>query len=364
MLDVELGLYLLETVMPTRAAADAWTLFGGYPYGEAFGDVRDDGQRQLIRRGRHYLWNMRRRREWHLAAEAYQAVPEELRGYELKSIDSIPQRRSPSRAAARFDVYDTLLTSPPAFARQPLPIADLGEYQFPVRDRRYSVTFTEDLLSGPDPHPHDLAALPPGGGRPLEVTWRELEGAAAAMDAREADLLPPRDRGHWVDRLDGARLLIRDETSGAFTASGLLRVDRMLHLVGMVGAGKSTMRDILTYWVASQNLRVTIVVGDVAETLAVVERLARLGVSVAPILGHSTRERHIERLHRRTATAGAETMLSHDQPSFTYLSSACPLDAMRGVEAAQPLRIAQAPCVLLYPVERPSAQPAGHQHPR
>lgn len=39
LLDIELALYLREHVMPTRAAADVWTLLGGYPYSEAFGDV-------------------------------------------------------------------------------------------------------------------------------------------------------------------------------------------------------------------------------------------------------------------------------------------------------------------------------------
>jgi hypothetical protein len=126
-----------------------------------------------------------------------------------------------------------------------------------------------------------------------------------------------------------------------------------LNLVGMVGAGKSTIRDILAYWVATQTgRRVTIVVGDVAETQAVVDQLTQLGVSAAPILGHSTRERNIERLHRRTATAGAPTMLAHDQPAFAYLSSACPLDALRGLEAPRPLRIGEAPCLSLYPVAR------------
>jgi hypothetical protein len=98
LLDVELGLYLLETVMPARTAADAWTLLGGYPYSEAFGDVCTDAQRLRIRRARHYLWDMRRRREWRLAVEAYSTVPPELRGYDVKGLDAVPEPRSPTRA--------------------------------------------------------------------------------------------------------------------------------------------------------------------------------------------------------------------------------------------------------------------------
>ncbi|WP_329584610.1 signal recognition particle [Kitasatospora sp. NBC_01250] len=356
LLDVECGLHLLTSVIPTRPASDAWTLFGGYPYSEAFGDVRTDAQRLKIQRARHYLWDMRRRRAWREAVQRYLQVPQELRGYDLASLDSVPERRSPARAAKRFAVYEQLLTSPPSFERKPLPLAQAGEYWFRVRDRRHSVTFTSDLVPGPDPRPHDLDSLPPEAGRLLEVTWTELEDAAAEMDTIEA-AAPTGKLHEWAKRLGRVKLLVRDEAAGEFTTSTVLRIDKLLNLVGMVGAGKSTVRDILAFWAATRTgRRITIVVGDVAETLTVVEQFNRLGVTAAPILGHSTRERNIQRLHRRTATAGAATMLAHDSPGFSYLSSACPLDALRGLEATQPLRIGEAPCLSLYPVAKTNAQ--------
>ncbi|WP_414944834.1 hypothetical protein [Amycolatopsis sp. cmx-11-32] len=354
MLDVELGLYLLCSATPGHTAQDAWTLFGGYPYSEVFGAQTADTALRVMR-GRHYLWDMRRRREWIRAVEAYLRVPEELRGYRLTGIDSTPEQREPSRAADRFDVYEALLTTPPSFARQPLPLAGPGEYEFYVRDRRYSVAFPPELLADiPAPVGHDLNGLPPCGGAPMEVTWAELEDAAAKMDAIEQNL--PGKSNHWAHRLGRVQLLIRDDARGEFAApeDERLRVDRMMNLVGMVGAGKSTLRDILAFWAATETgRRITIVVGDVAETLAIVNQFTRLGVDAAPVLGHSTRERNLERLHRRMASAGAETMLGHDHPSFDYLSSACPLDALRGLEARQPLRIAEAPCNALYPVQHP-----------
>lgn len=353
MLDVELGLYLLGKVMPKRAAADGWTLFGGYPYGEVFGDVDTDAQRLMIQRGRHYLWGMRRRRTWRLALEVYLTVPQGLRGYDLETLESVPQQREPSRADTRFDVYEQLLTSAPAFQRSPLPIAQVGEYWFPVRDRRLSVTFESDLVPRTQARPHDLATLPPGRGRPIEPTWQELSDAAARMDQIECGADPQAKHNDWAHRLGRVKLLVRDEARGRYTDSGTLRVDGLLNLVGMVGAGKSTLRDILTFWAATERgLRTTIVVGDVAETLAVVDLFNRLGVKAAPILGHTTREQHIRRLHRRLATGGAPTMLDHEHPGFTYANSACPLDALRGLDAARPLRIGEAPCVLLYPADK------------
>ncbi|MFD5878842.1 pPIWI_RE_Z domain-containing protein [Streptomyces yangpuensis] len=351
LLDVELGLYLLESAMPSRTAADTWPLLGGYPYSEAFGDVHTDEQRLRILRARHYLWDLRRGRAWREQVTAYMSVPQQLRGYDLDSLESRPRRRTPARAAQRFQVFEELLTSAPEFATQEVATAAAGEYTFRVQDRVHSVEFTEDLLTDTLPRSHALDALTAGRGDPVEVTWEDLEKAAMAMDAIEA-LAPDGPRSGWARRLRRVRLLVRDDELGRFVEQGRLRIDRLLHMVGMVGAGKSTIRDILTFHVVSRppGLRVTIVVGDVAETLAVVEQFDRLGIRAAPVLGHSTRERNISRLHRRTATAGAATMLGHDHPGFAHLSSACPVDVLRGLEARRPLGIREAPCLGLYTV--------------
>ncbi|QCD59336.1 signal recognition particle [Streptomyces hawaiiensis] len=352
LLDVELGLYLLQSVTPTRAAIDVWPLLGGYPYSEAFGDVRSDEQRLRILRARHHLWDLRRGRAWTEALTAYLEVPQQLRGYDLDDPHSAPCRRQPSRAARRFYVFEELLNQAPEFATRSLPLAEAGEYTFRAQDRVHSVEFPQDLLTGMVPRVHALDALPGGQGEPIDVTWAELEKAAEAMDCAEAASA----NGHgndWARRLRRVKLLVRDDELGRFTRKGRLRIDRLLHMVGMVGAGKSTIRDILTYHLVTQSpRRVTIVVGDVAETLAVVEQFHRLGVPAAPILGYSTRERNISRLHRRTATAGAATMLGHDHSGFTYLSSACPVDVLRGLEARRPLGIREAPCLGLYTVPK------------
>ncbi|MFI5831697.1 signal recognition particle [Streptomyces sp. NPDC051578] len=348
LLDVELGLYLLQSVAPTRAALDVWPLLGGYPHSEALGDVRSDEQRLRILRARHHLWVLRRGHAWSEALESYLRVPQQLRGYDLESVDAVPRRRVPARAARRFEVFEELLTTGPEFATRRVPLAGSGEHTFRAQDRLHSVEITDDLLLGALPRSHALNAAPAGRGEPVDVTWEELESAAAAMDAKEEVI--GGSRSGWRGRLSRVRLLVRDEALGRFTRGERLRIDQLLHLVGMVGAGKSTLRDILTYHLVTRtSRRVTLVVGDVAETLAVVELFKRLGVAAAPILGHSTRERNIGRLHRRTAVAGADTMLGHDHPGFAYLSSACPVDVLRGMEARRPLGIREAPCLGLYP---------------
>jgi hypothetical protein len=124
-------MYLLRSMMPEYTARDAWTLFGGYPDYETFGSGAVDAPLRVMR-GRHYLWDMRRRREWLLAVETYLQAPRgAARGYMLDALDDAPVPREPSRAARRFEVYETLLTTSPAF--RPLATATCGAGEVQVR---------------------------------------------------------------------------------------------------------------------------------------------------------------------------------------------------------------------------------------
>lgn len=360
LLDVELAIYLGTQVMPSRPVGDLWTLLSGYPYEQAFGDVRGTTGQLMIRRGRHFLWDRSRRYIWHNALHAYLEVDITLRGYTFATIDDLPEPLQPSRAHDRDDVYRRLLSEAPPMEHRELPIAGPGDHLFYVRDQRHSVDIPADLINLKPLIGHDLAALPPGRGAPVVVSVDELKAAAAAMDALEAEAAvtdeaqgrTPGKPNQWVMRLNRVELLMRDEDAGAFLPDTQLRIDRLMNMVGMVGAGKSTIRDILAYALASREdpadrRQTTIVVGDVAEVLTITEQFRRLGITAAPILGKSTLERNIQRLHRRSESA-TRTMLNHDHPGFADLSSACPLDALRGFEARRALSINAAPCTALH----------------
>jgi hypothetical protein len=221
LLDVELGLYLLQDVTPTRTAADVWPLLGGYPYSEVFGDVRSDEQRLRVLRARHYLWDMRRRHAWSEALIDYLKVPQHLRGYDIDGPGSVPRRREPSRAARRFEIFEELLSTAPRFATRSIPFAEEGEHTFRVQDRTHSVVFDEELLTDTLPRAHALDAPPAGLGEPIDVTWEELEKAAGEMDAVEATV-PEGPHNGWAGRLRRVKLLVRDTELGRFTQQGRL----------------------------------------------------------------------------------------------------------------------------------------------
>ena len=185
----------------------------------------------------------------------------------------------------------------------------------------------------------------------------ELAETARWMDeTEERHGLRP---GSWSQRLRDMRLDTVSPDGLSFLPSTALTLSRLLHLVGMVGSGKSTLMTLIAVWGARKGLRTTLVVGDVAEQLTLSALFRDLGLPAAPVLGATTREQHAGRLHRRLAARGQGSLLTHDDPGFDYLSTACVVDALRGLEATEPLRYADAPCTSLHPAASEPAASGG-----
>ncbi len=347
LLRVELGLYLLERLCPGEPAIAAWTLLGGYPF--ALAQERTAERERILKVARHLLWPLRRPRTWERALRLYASFPTEVRGYRLTDIHTTAVREKVSVLAERWELYEKALTSAPRFYRRPrLALARPGRsYRFPQGKLITSVRLPRHLpVTTARPH---VLVPSPGTAEPIETTLAQLKATAEWMDRK---LLVTDPRKSWVQRVRRIELDVLDSARSAFGSLGekdTLSVSGLFHLVGMVGAGKSTLRDVLTVETVRQGRRVTIVVGDVAEQMRLVELFRRLELKVAPVLGTSTRTRNIQRMHRRLTSAGAGSLLSHEARQFTYLSTACPLDALRGREALEPLDIADSPCTRLYP---------------
>jgi hypothetical protein len=356
MAQVELGFHLMLDVLPKGTAGDVWTVLGGMPYAEVFNSELTDEQRHRIACARHYLGPLRRRHVWRRQVSRYLSIPEEFRGYDLNDVDDRPKRRAAlAQAAGRFELYDGVLSALPDLVQAPLPIAGAGEHRFRVGDRHYSVNLPEALAASAAPRRYIFGQSKAGEGKPIVVSGKDLLAAAMAMDEAEQSL-PETQQRRWVQSLGDVQ--VATAFGGfVFDEDWEFTIADLFHLVGMVGAGKSTISFLLTYHcVVHLGLKVTIVVGDVAESLkatAIFNRLAHPKVRAAPIIGRTTRERHIHRLHRRQHGGGAASMLEHRDSAFDYLSSACMIDALRGFEGVTPLRLYEAPCTSLTPVTAP-----------
>ncbi|MEU7226766.1 hypothetical protein [Streptomyces chrestomyceticus] len=336
---VEVGLRLQGKLMPGSPAAHAWTLFSGYPFATAWGAPLPPDGEAMLRAARYSLWTLRRRRAWREALERYQRHARLLRGFDVSDPDRPAVRQEVAVAGRRWSDYDDLLRCAPPLAGELLRVAGTGPHAFPIGHALAVV----DLPSVPSVPliAHDVDMLPTGNGEPLTFSLAELEATAAEMDAVQ--------HCDWVGRL--RRLSLSTRTEDGFKRSDSFAVDRIQHLLGIVGAGKSTLRDIITVHLAKRDRRVTVVVDNVAEVFRLVElyNIHADGVA-APVLGAAGRERHAQRLHRRLTGRGEHRILAHDDPAFAYLGTSCPLNTLRcDTSGKEILGYGEAPCVRLRP---------------
>ncbi|GGZ29104.1 hypothetical protein GCM10010387_22990 [Streptomyces inusitatus] len=344
---IELALRLLQHLAPLRPARDAWVLLGGYPFARAAGIKIGKREETMLAAARHRLWTLRRHRLWQQYLEIYRQLPQRLRGYRITDGDGPFRQVEPAVAAWRFEKYDAALDEIPAFAPRRLKLAGAGRHAFVDRNGPTKVTIPAELIGDPAPgHPLNTNGDGRGDSGPLTIPLDQLAATARWMDQRID--------GDWLDRWNGLELAVRD--GDGFRDGGDLLLDELLHLVGMVGAGKSTLMILIAVWAAtrgepegSRALRTTLVVGDVAEQLRLVDTFRSLELRAVPVLGPTTRETHVQRLHRRLASQGERNLLLHDGPGFDDLSTVCVVDALLDT-TAEPLRYADGPCSGLHPL--------------
>ncbi|MER5766614.1 hypothetical protein [Streptomyces sp. NPDC001985] len=358
---VEIGLHLQHRLMPGSPAAHAWVLFSGYPFAAARGVPLPPDTDTVLRVARHSLWTLRRRRAWHEALERYQRFDRSLRAFDVPDQSRPAERCAVSVAPGRLDDYDDLLRLAPPLAGARPRVAGPGPHAFPVS--RTLATVELPPVPAVPLIAHDLDALPPGKGEPLTFSLTELRRTAERMDARDAG--DSRRCRHWAARL--AELTLTTRTADGFEPSDTLTVDRIQHLLGIVGAGKSTLRDIITVHLATVRAkRVTVVVADVVDVLRLVELYnVYTDGAAAPVIGASGRERHAQRLHRRLAGRGEHRLLAHDDPAFAHLGTSCVLNTLsRGGPGQEPLSFGEAPCTRLRPPSGPGRGPGAPEWQR
>ena len=331
-LQIELAMCLAETVAPGETVDVVPGLLAGYP-------IRP-GHERAIAVGRTLLPALKNPHAWDNALTEYLRVPEHVRGYAV--LERVSRRLSVSTASQRFEIYAQTLSTPLPHRKESRPVAGSGTWLLRTRTGRSSVRIPEDLAQSVPPAAASHQILPEGRAsvRAIDVGWSELVETARWMDAQSNR--PGSASRNWALSLARVRLELFDSGSNAFLACDRLRVDRLLHMVGMVSSGKSTLMDILAVWAARSGRRITLVVGDVVSAVRRSTMFRSLGLRAAPILGRSNRRRHAERLHQILASEGRASLLDAQDPAFDFLSTACAVDGLR--DHQRPFETGDHPC--------------------
>jgi hypothetical protein len=100
-----------------------------------------------------------------------------------------------------------------------------------------------------------------------------------------------------------------------------LTISQVVNIVGMVGAGKSTLIKVLAFWCHRNGYRMTIVVDTVAEVLNLQKYLSAFDVTASPLIGRTERLKYINQV----AQPDEFSLPSCFSP---YLTPACLIDGM------------------------------------
>jgi pPIWI RE three-gene island domain Z len=349
LLEVELALELLLALDVTANPNGVWHWLTGLFNDSGF----SDGARRQLHNARLMLVAYRAPHRWQRDFERYCQLASELRGFEI--VAGVVQRKSVRIASDRFSVYQDTLNSPPPHAKRSLEVAKAGTYQFWVKRKLRTVRFTDDVIANALMSPlvqHD--ATPCQHRNALEVTWTALLDTAAWMDQR-LDAGGFHKQTNYLERL--RKVHLESVQGGHLRSTDRLRVQDVAHWVGTLGAGKSTLMDVLAAHVAKFEGHVTLVVGDVVSALEKAVLFGRLGLPSAPILGASNRVQHINKLQRALEQAGNA---SREAPreAWRWLSTACPLEAL--LNSGEALPIADRPCTRLLQEDENPDQPKSY----
>ena len=345
LLDVELVLTLMTAYFPGEDPALAWTILSGQQY-PAIQLLPPEGKR-AVAVARHRLSWVSGRESWERSLRLYSTLPSpyplylvhEGRISETQTV-VLPERK---------DAYAQALRSAPTR---------------PVRAARYAEPGWYRFYEGRTPHEVEIPARATQAARqpvavpdlkghsarqPIVVSLEDLQVEAEWMDQNAAPGTAAHDQ-FWRERLRDVDL----QRVGAegLQPSAALTLDGLLHLIGMVGSGKSSLFTVLAVFLARRGHRVTIVQSDVAALLreqAIFDSLRRAddALLAVPLIGRSTRLTHLKRLHVSEALRWGPS-LKQDHPAYRMLSTVCPLDGFR--KDAKPIKPGYEPCTALYPL--------------
>lgn len=346
--EVELGLSLLQTIAPTEPATAVEALLKGYRF--AVEQLQNDDNWRLVQKARFYLIR-RKGRQWLRVLQEYINLPEIVRIYSLEDAGDVPQLIPSSTYPNRLqEVYrPTLSTTPQHRNRKPklategrwyVKIAQKGNspVEIPIdippvvanieRSRQVSLVRTRTTAQNP----------------PLTVSREELRLAAQEMDEKLSNFGIQAD---YYTRLQRFEWQLYDPNSDNFCPNTTLTLEDLVHIVGLLNVGKSTLLEILIYHLAKQGYRCALIVNDVATAVRIASLFAhKLGIPATPVLG-SDRAQHLEKVYESILKSeGKEVTEGGIHPGWRWFSPVCPLLAL--VQSEERWAFGQEPCHKLY----------------
>jgi hypothetical protein len=353
--EVELGLTLLQEIAPDDPAISVTALLSGYRFPSSL--LNNDSNWQLVQTARFYLIR-RKGKQWERSLREYLKLPQPLKIYELTSEKDIPKWRGIRRD--RLQHYRQTLSTPPPHKKPKVKLAEAGSWYAKVPKKGHSpieipIHIPKTVANiARSPQSTLLRTRTSPENLPQTVRYEELLQAAREMDEKlvKAKSKPE----NYLQRLENIAFQLYDENAKDFQPGTELRLERLVHIVGLLNVGKSTLLEILIYYFAKQKLRCALVVNDVASAVRLAYKFRELlDIKAAPVLG-SDRAEHLKKVYEPLLSQGGEDITQGGvHPAWRWFSPICPLLAL--AQSEDKWDFGGEPCHSLYQKEMISKTP-------
>jgi len=345
--EVELGLTLLTGVAPKDPATSVSALLLGYRFPVTA--LASDENWRLVQKARFYLV-LRKGKQWERCLYEYISIPEIIRIFSLRDSSDVPQLIPCSTYPHRLQLYRQTLSQSPPQKTQKVKLATSGYWYAKISHKGNSPV--EVPINIPEAVAN-LALLPQVSfqrTRTQDNPSHTVILEKLLQDAQEMDqklLEAGYDAENYGDRLQGIALRLYDASTDDFQRGTEFQLKQLLHIVGLLNVGKSTLLEILIYHFAKQGYRCGLIVNDVVASVRLAS-LFQFGLKIpaAPVLG-SNRLEQLEKVYEPLlATKGEEIEKGATHPAWRWFSPVCPILAL--VQSEDKWEFGNEPCHNLY----------------
>jgi hypothetical protein len=356
--EVELGLTLLREIDSENPAKSVSALLLGYRF--PIPSLQDNEKWVIVQKARFYLVR-RKGRQWNPSLSLYMNLPETLRIFRLTNPEEIPQLIPSSVYPRRLQLYSKTLSKTPPHKPQKIELATAGNWYAKISHQGHTVEIPISIpeeVSNLAPAPQvSFLSLRTAENPPQTVSLKRLLEAAQEMDERLEN--QGESPENYCARLSGIALRLYDENLDDFQPGNEIQIDQFVHAVGLLNVGKSTLLEVLIYYLAKRGYRCALLVNDVVTQVRLASLFThQLDIPSAPILGRDRTE-HLNKVYESLfANKGEDITQGGTHPAWRWFSFICPLLGL--VQAEEKWEFGQEPCHDLYqkiPVSnRPEAE--------
>lgn len=164
----------------------------------------------------------------------------------------------------------------------------------------------------------------------ITVTFAEIEQIAEELDKIDAaspERIPGNFRARLRDDAGNPIFTLLSPNRGALAETDRIELDDVKHMIGLPGAGKSTLILLMVVALARGGLRIVLLLPSIEASLNYVAELERYGIDPALLVGQSadSRKRHARKLAERIAAGDDAGGMGRSAPGATLLSVNCAL---------------------------------------